>query len=479
MVVELQEQRAADQRVIAEQAATIVELRAEVARLRRLVGTDSSNSGLPSSKDRPGTPPRKRVVSSRESSGKKRGGQDGHEGHRLERVAEPDRREVHRPRVCAGCGTGLAEDAAACGSPVLRQVFDVPQPRLDVTEHELLAVACGCGHVTRAAGPAGVTGPVQYGPRVVAAAVYLQVAQMLPVGRCAQALADLLGARVSTGFAAAAVQRAASAVAGANKVIAEKIADHTGAAFFDESATKIAGKEHWFHVAATEHLTAYHADSGSRKVASMTAAGILPVFRGVAVHDALTSYFNVELTPHVAAHQLCWAHLDRALKALTLFDPEAKADGWAKDLRDLMGDILRWRITALDADAERLPRHKHDEATDRWDALLARAEQVHLHIDGRDGGQSDARRLVARLTTRRAAWLYFLGDLVVEPWNNVAERAVRMIKTKTKVSGGFGALSGLQTFLSVRGYLDTLRKNARNLLDGLIAALNGHAWTPA
>jgi transposase len=296
-----------------------------------------------------------------------------------------------------------------------------------------------------------------------------------PVEAAVESLADLCGAAVSVGFVTDALARTKVAVAGANKVIADKIADYTGAAFFDESATKLAGKEHWFHVAATDLLTAYHADKHSRKIASMVAAGILPVFRGVAVHDALTGYFNDTVTPQAVAHQPCWAHLDRALKALTLFDESAKDDGWARDLRDLMSDIQRWRQAALDEGTTRLPQHKHDEATDRWDRIVAHADRLHPHLEDLDGGQSDARRLVARLIKRRATWLYFLNDLTVEPWNNVAERAVRMIKTKTKVSGGFTTLTGLQTFLAVRGYLDTLRKHALGLLDNLIDALNGHA----
>jgi transposase len=272
------------------------------------------------------------------------------------------------------------------------------------------------------------------------------------------------------------VGRARSAVAGANTVIAAKIADHTGAAYFDESATKLAGKEAWFHVAATQEWTSYHACAQGRKIASMIAGGILPTFRGTAVHDGLTSYFNDEVTPHAVAHQLCWAHLERALKAVDLFDQDAHREGWAADLRALMSDATRWRVTGLAAGRTVMAEHKHTETTDRWEVIAGRAEALHPHRPG-GGEQSEARRLVARL--RHPAWLTFTGDLSVQPWNNVAERAVRMIKTKTKVSGGFATLTGLQAFLAVRGYLDTLRKNTRNLLDGLIAALNGHAWQPA
>lgn len=54
-----------------------------------------------------------------------------------------------------------------------------------------------------------------------------------------------------------------------------------------------------------------------------------------------------------------------------------------------------------------------------------------------------------------------------------------MIKTKTKTSGGFRTMAGLQQFLTIRGYLDTLRKNGRHIITDLRNALQGNAWVPA
>ncbi len=79
----------------------------------------------------------------------------------------------------------------------------------------------------------------------------------------------------------------------------------------------------------------------------------------------------------------------------------------------------------------------------------------------------------------RDDYLRWLTDFTLPATNNTAERAVRMAKTKTKVSGGFRTLTGLQRFVALRGYLDTLRKNGIPALHGLRNALTGQAWMPA
>ena len=163
------------ERLRAENAA----LQARVAELERRLGLNSSNSGKPPSSEGLGKPPREpRTRSLREASGKPSGGQKGHKGETLRQVAEPDTTVDHYPDTCPGCGSALA---TSIGYSV-RQVFDLPEPQpLLVTEHR--AHTCRCGHCserTRAAFPADVTAPVQYGPRIVAMVVYLLHYQLLP-----------------------------------------------------------------------------------------------------------------------------------------------------------------------------------------------------------------------------------------------------------------------------------------------------------
>lgn len=107
---------------------------------------------------------------------------------------------MHRPAVCGSCAGMLGPDAPVTGRPVLRQVFDLPRIVVEVTEHQLLAVTCGCGHTTRAAAPERVAGPTNLGAGISAVAVYLSTAQMIPIERVAATIEALFGIRVSTGW---------------------------------------------------------------------------------------------------------------------------------------------------------------------------------------------------------------------------------------------------------------------------------------
>src|SRR5450756_2361091 len=170
--------------LIAAQAAEIAALRAHIAELERRLGLNSSNSGKPPSSDGLKKPPR--VASLRERSGNKPGGQKGHEGETLRQVAEPDKIIDHYPQACTECGLTLTP-AMATGHSA-RQVFDLPAPQPPVvTEHRAHDCQCAaCGVRTRAAFPAGVNAPVQYGQRITAFVLYLLHYQLLPEDRLAE-----------------------------------------------------------------------------------------------------------------------------------------------------------------------------------------------------------------------------------------------------------------------------------------------------
>src|SRR6516225_3850134 len=170
----------------------IAALEAEVADLRRQLGQDSSNSSKPPSSE--GLKKKPRVPGSlRGRSGKASGGQTGHEGGTLRQVADPDRVVRHEACACGHCGFPL--DPKSATEIEKRQVVDLLERPLIVTEHQASIYRCdNCRGVTKAAFPDGVISAAQYGERVKAAAVYLNIQQLIPEDRTAQALSDLFGA---------------------------------------------------------------------------------------------------------------------------------------------------------------------------------------------------------------------------------------------------------------------------------------------
>ncbi|MCK9921396.1 IS66 family transposase, partial [Frankia sp. AgPm24] len=226
-------------------------------------------------------------------------------------VADPDVRLAHEPGPCGGCGTQLA------GRPVTRterrQVFDLPELRPQVTEHQLLEreCGCGCGTRTKATPPAGVDAPVQYGPRVTAAAVYLYAGQFLSKDRTATALGELVGIPLSAGTVAAMATRAAADLTGFLTALRDLLAgaEVVGA---DETGLRVAGKLHWVHCARTGKYTLIDCHP-KRGTVGIDALGVLTGFTGVVVHDAWAPYD----TYTSATHQLCVAHLLRELQAVS------------------------------------------------------------------------------------------------------------------------------------------------------------------
>jgi transposase len=443
-------------------------LRAENAELRRRLGLNSTNSNKPPSLDGLSKPP---PTSMRGRSGRKPGKQPGSTGTALSQVPVPDEQVDHYPPACGNCGEGLDRSAGPAGDPVVRQVFDTPEVRVRVTAHSLHVLACaGCGGRTRAAAPAGVSGPAVYGPTVTMLAAYLAAQHHIPVARVTEILADLTGIEVSVGWVTTACARTAAAVAGANEAIKDAIAA-APVAHFDETVTRVAGRNHWLHAAATSRLTAYHIDEHGRAAASMTAFGILPRFTGIAVHDAYSGYDGFT----TCTHALCNAHILREATGIGEFDPHARADGWADDLVTLLADAHRWVTHWRERGHTSLPEFKYEDLASRYDQVIDRALAVHPAQPGR---QTPARNLALRLQTRKTEFLRFAADFTVAFSNNVAEQAVRMVKSKTRVSGGFRTLQGAQTFLAIRGYISTIRKNGLRTATGLRNALLGNPWMP-
>lgn len=458
-------------RLVAENTALRQEnavLRAENTELRRRLGLNSKNSSKPPSSDGLDKPP---PTSMRGRSGRKPGKQPGTSGTTLSQVAVADEEIPHFPAVCDGCGDGLDPAAEPAGDPVIRQVFDVPEVRVRVTAHLLHVLACaGCGGRTRATAPAGVSAPAVYGPMVTTLAAYLAAQHHIPVARVVEILADLAGIDVSPGWVMTACTRMAAAVAPANEAIKDAIAA-APVAHFDETVTRVAGRNHWLHAAATGRLTAYHIDEHGRAVASMTAFGILPRFTGIAVHDAYSGYDGFT----DATHALCNAHILREATGIGEFDPQARTDGWAEHLVNLLGDAYRWVAHWRGRNHTSLPAFKFDDLSARYDGLVERALRIH---PARSGKQTPARNLALRLRDRKTEFLRFATDFNVAFSNNVAEQAVRMIKSKTRVSGGFRTLTGAQTFLAIRGYISTIRKNSLRAATELRNALLGDPWMP-
>jgi transposase len=449
--------------------ARIAEQDAEIAELKRQLAASSRNSSKPPSTDGLGKPAPKSL---RGRSGRKPGGQPGREGRTLRQANRPDEVVVHQPGACAGCGVDLGAD----DQPVRvsrRQVFDIPKITVRVVEHQLVARRCRCGQVTAATGPAGVGAPTQYGPHAAAIAVYLCLGQHLPVERTAGLLADLFGTPMSVGTVAAWTTRAAAGLepftAAARAALTDAEVVHV-----DETGLRVAGRLHWLHVACSALFTVLCC-SARRGKPAIDAVGVLPDFTGIAVHDAFAPYARYTS----ATHALCNAHLLRELIAVVDHHAAHPIPGfgalpgwcWATQVIDALLTLKAITDTGALPDPEILAAQRR---------LIVSAALVGASAqDAPPGAVGRRHRALARRIRRRLdEYLRFATDLKVPFDNNAAERDIRMVKIKQKVSGGMRTLAGAQDFAAMRSYLATATKHGRRPFDALTELTSGNVWIP-
>src|SRR5256714_2112861 len=298
----------------------IAGLTQRVKDLQDRLAKDSHKSSLPPSSYRFVRQPK----SLRTKSEKKTGGQEGHPGTTLRFSEAPDEVMEHLVTVCSSCQHDLRE-VEACVT-LRRQVVDIPSPRLMVQEHRAEPKQCPrCQHMTLAPFPTAVAAPIQYGPVIGAAAVYLTQQQLLPWERTCEVLSDLLGVQLSEATVGELIKRAACQLAPVEHQI-KKALIQAAVLHQDETGVSVAGKRYWEHVTSTATLTHYHVDR-SRGQDALNAIGILPVFKGISIHDAWGSYFLYD-----CEHALCLVHLLREL----VFQAEEQVAVWAADLKELL-----------------------------------------------------------------------------------------------------------------------------------------------
>jgi transposase len=457
---------------IAAQDAEIVLLREQLAGLQSRVAdlvarvkSNSRNSSKPPSSDGLAKPEPKSL---RGKSGRKPGRPKGQPGATMQLSEHPDKTVRHRPARCGCCGKRLK--GAEVTAVERRQVIDIPRIKARTTEHQMLTLLCGCGCETKAQAPDGVTAPVQYGPRLMGTGIYLWHGQFLSRDRACQALSELFGCAPSPGALASAARKTAGLIAPALKAIAQYLVS-CEVAHFDETGFRTAGKLAWVHSASWDKfvLVTVHAKRGKD---GMTAAGVLPFFTGIAVHDAWKPY---DTFGNVAGHALCGAHVLRELVAVTETGTDLDR-AWAQQAIDALlaldkaaGAARQDGKTAIDPEILKEHGDWYRKAAVTGIALNA----------GRNGKlQGKRHALATRMQAREEDYLRFARDLRVPFTNNAAEQAIRMSKLRIKVSGCMRSMTGAEEFCAIRSYLATAARHGISALDALTRAFQGRPWIP-
>lgn len=435
------------QGIIAGQEARIQALEDQLAK-------NSGNSGKPPSSD---GLKKARTQSLREKGKRASGGQPGHKGHHLEIVAQPDAVIGHRVENCPHCATCL-EGVAVTGMEK-RQVVDVPVPRVQVVEHQGEIKRCpGCGQEVKAIFPAGVQAAVQYGPNLQAHMVYLHEYQLLPLERTAEVLEAVYEHRPSEAAILTASQRLESQLVGEMTPIRQALSQ-SERLHSDESGIRAAGCLRWVHVVSNPRWTLYTLHD-KRGFEGMSASGILTDFKGCLVHDGLEWYQQFDQCQHA----LCNAHHLRELR----FIVEQYQQPWAEAMFQLLLDMK----AQLEQGPVSSAAQQQAEADYTRLLQLGWAANPEALPTGKRGRpkRSPPQNLLRRLSNHRDQVLAFWRHPGVPFDNNQAERDLRMMKVRHKISGTFRSLPHAHRFCHLRSWLSTLRKQGIAIFHALCSA---------
>ena len=412
---------------------------------------NSQNSSKPPSSD--GL--KKAPAQPRNRGEKPVGGQKGHKGQTLEMTEQPDVIEYCLPQGDCECGLSIEQSIGEWVER--RQQSDIPKPKIVVTEFWKMATVCRCGRRHEGEFPSHVSRPVSYGLRLKAYATGLIHGHFVSIKRTTEIINDQYGIKPSTGTLQNWSDELAAALATQYEEQRQQLIK-AAVVNFDESGLRAEGRLHWLHVAANQDTVVYSCQT-KRGYEGVKAAGILPAFKGIAVHDCWSPYWRFD----GITHALCNAHL---LRELNYFE-QTIGEAWISEFKDLFIVAKKAVETAQQAKKTQLEPAELAEFKQQYQQLYERGLKNYPEeppIPGKKGRQKQhpATNLLKRLKTHQDAVLRFLEDWRVPFDNNRAERAVRCIKVKLKVIGGFRVMMGAQAFCVIRSIWETAKLREQN-----------------
>ena len=413
---------------------------------------DSHNSSIPSSKESltaQANKSNKLIItrSLREKSGKPSGGQLGHTGSTLEMVSNPDSVIDYQSDYCPRCGNTLSGVLGSVSE--VRQLFDIPAPvRPIVTEHRIIEKQCSCGQCCKVEFPANVRSRVCYGTNIRALVTYLSCTQSMPYKRLTEFLRDCFGVELSQGTVDNILDDMSDKSLSAYNEIHDRI-EQSAVVGADETGESVNGELKWIWTWQTELLTYLLSDKSRGKLAiDKCFENGLP--NSIIVSDRHSSYFKM----NVAGHQICLAHILRELTYLTELDT---SQSWSAQLAELIREAIHKRKTVLWEQIDRC------SIIERFQKLLNECtDNLHQKIIA----------IKNSLTKYQDYVFKFLFNPKVPYDNNASERAIRIMKTKLKVSGMFKSDQGANTFCQIQSITQTAKKNNQNPFLAILAVAN-------
>lgn len=452
-IEELEAELAQAHATIAELEAKLAQANATLAELRARLGSNSSNSDKPPSTDGTG---RKRGREKRRRTGRKPGGQVGHEAHRRELLPEQQVDEVKpvRPSECSGCGGPV--EAREKGPPARRhQVWEVPEVKPHVTEWRLEYGYCaGCKRWTQGTLPKGVP-PGAFGPRLTALVAYMTGLLRLPKRPVQWVLTDVLGVKVALGSVSKQEAQVSEALAAPVEEARQYIRQQQGTVHLDDTGWHQGHERKALWAAATALVAVFLIAEGRRKEVAQAILG--KDFGGRVVADRAKAHWWLG----VERWQLCWAHLQRNFQSWV--DRRRGAEKVGRRLLEYTATLFRLLRRVRDGTLQRRTMlRRMDEVRQQVRVLLEKARRCADKKAARTAGEL--------LHLWKALWT-FMHHEDVPVTNNHDERLLRHAVCMRKVSFGTKSPEGSRFIERILTTVTTLRLQDRPILAFLTQAV--------
>jgi hypothetical protein len=297
---------------------------------------------------------------------------------------------------------------------------------------------------------------------------------MLPYERITQVLDDLFGHSISEGVILNALSRVETRLSSFNAITKEALLA-SPVLHADETGINVRGVLHWAHIALSNSVATclLHPKRGADAMKQMD---ILPNYTGTAVHDHWKPYESIG---GAFDHAFCNAHHLRELKRVAELDQQR----WSEDMSKLLLSAHQKVTHAKSNKREALSPRMTKRFNTWYDAIIKSAGVYHTASQKEAGKrgrvkQSFAKNLLDRLIKYKDETLRFATDFNVPFTNNAAERGLRMMKVKEKISGCFMSQKGGRIFMNIYAYILTVKKNGINIMQALFDAMNEKPFMP-
>jgi len=424
---------------------------------------DSSNSDKPPSSDPIHKPKPK---SRRKRSGKKPGAQEGHKGHGIEIPDVPRGQAIHLPGQCESC-----PNRDICANSRLSE----PRITVDIqitpvaAEHIVSTRICGhSGIEITGEFPSRAGGKVQYGPNLSALSVDPDIRGMVSYSRIAAMLKDIFSISLSAGTVYTMVSKAAGQLEGAYNSI-KALLSEAAALGADETGQRVGGALAWMHVVCSD-MPAWLYPHEKRGYDAILDAGVLGEFEGILSHDCYSPYFKLAKV----VHAICNAHIIREL----VYMHEQLGQEWAAKLIKLLLEMKDKKESLLEQGKTGVSDLVAEAFMEEYNAIVQEginANPIPPRPPGKRGriAKGKTRALLDRLHDRQDDICRFMTNFDAPFDNSAAERDIRVLKVKQKVSGGMRTEKGAKDFATLLSCLYTAKKQGMGIFRFLLDAFEG------